>query len=99
MKKNLMWIVSGAAIALGTLSIFAFDTKDVVPAASAKAVEKNNIDAKSLAPSGTFKVVMPAKLDFAGENVPLEDAVIRERLEKEILINGYGLVATNTIIY
>ena len=32
---------------------------------------------------------MPEKLDFAGENVPLEDPDIYERMDRELLVNTY----------
>jgi membrane-bound lytic murein transglycosylase D len=32
---------------------------------------------------------MPAQLDFAGEMVPLEDREVRERLDRELIVNTY----------
>ncbi len=39
---------------------------------------------------------IPSKMDFAGENVPLDRWDIRERLDRELLINYYG---QNNIIF
>ena len=32
---------------------------------------------------------LPIKLDFAGENVPLKDIEVRERLDREIIVNSF----------
>ncbi|MCS6968178.1 MAG: lytic transglycosylase domain-containing protein [Bernardetiaceae bacterium] len=41
---------------------------------------------------------LPSRLEFAGEAVPLEDAEIRERLEREIIQNAYKHSATILIL-
>lgn len=53
-----------------------------------KEYEKEFTNAKSLA--------IPEHLEFAGENVPLDDPDVRERLDRELHINTYW--HTNTIL-
>ncbi len=43
-----------------------------------------------------FAVPLPDSLDFAGENVPLEFPYVKERLDKELLINMYW--QSNTLL-
>lgn len=38
---------------------------------------------------GVYALPLPASLDFAGEKVPLQDYDIRERLDRELLVNTY----------
>lgn len=44
-----------------------------------------------------YSVPIPAKLDFAGETIPLEYAFVRENLDREISINTYWASATMVI--
>lgn len=44
-----------------------------------------------------FSVHLPDELDFAGEAVPLEQFDIRERLDREILVNTYW--QSNTLLF
>ena len=37
----------------------------------------------------TFAVKIPEQLTFAGEQVPLDDLEVRERLDREITVNAY----------
>jgi membrane-bound lytic murein transglycosylase D len=37
----------------------------------------------------TYAIKLPDSLDFAGENIPLNNFDVRERLERELLINTY----------
>lgn len=41
---------------------------------------------------------LPAKMDFAGENIPLNDREVRERLDREVLINTYRHASTLLLI-
>jgi membrane-bound lytic murein transglycosylase D len=45
-----------------------------------------------------YNVPIPAKLDFSGEEVPMEYAFVHENLEREILVNTYWASATVLII-
>jgi hypothetical protein len=38
---------------------------------------------------GVYALPLPSTLDFAGEKVPLQDYDIRERLDRELLVNTY----------
>lgn len=43
-----------------------------------------------------FPVPIPAEIELAGEKVPLQDAEVRERLDRELLINTYW--QSNTLL-
>ena len=46
----------------------------------------------SQTPEGTLyfpAIKIPLEIDFAGEAVPLDDFEVRERLDRELLVNGY----------
>src|SRR5258706_5374769 len=36
-----------------------------------------------------YAVKIPSSMDFAGEKVPLDDQDVRQRLDRELLINSY----------
>jgi membrane-bound lytic murein transglycosylase D len=42
----------------------------------------------------THAVKLPTRLDFAGEPVPLDDPEVRERLDREVLVNVYWQSST-----
>jgi len=45
-----------------------------------------------------FSVPLPSKVDFCGEDVPLDDFFVREGLEKELLVNVYWNSSTLLMI-
>jgi membrane-bound lytic murein transglycosylase D len=45
-----------------------------------------------------YNVPIPEKLDFAGEEVPLEYAFVHENLEREVIVNTYWASATMIIM-
>lgn len=51
-------------------------------------------DIVSVQPNGTMAPKLPLKLDFAGEAVPLNDMEVRERLDRELIINTYAHIGT-----
>lgn len=57
---------------------------------------KNNAKKENIAlpVAVTYAVKIPEKIDFAGENVPLDDIEIRERLDKELTVNAYWQSST-----
>ncbi|MEZ4779539.1 MAG: lytic transglycosylase domain-containing protein [Flavobacteriaceae bacterium] len=78
-------------IGLGTvlLGVFALCTnaaqepKDTVGDSEVKTIEKHNHG------YNVYALPIPEKMDFAGEEVPLDDPDIRERLDRELLVNTY----------
>jgi membrane-bound lytic murein transglycosylase D len=46
-------------------------------------------EVESLKPSGTPALELPKSISFAGEVVPLYDVDVRERLDRELLVNTY----------
>lgn len=75
MKKS--WLVAaGALIALATITLFAFDTPE-------KAATAAN------SPNSIKSPYTPEKLSFAGEDVPLQDFDVRERFDRELMINSF----------
>jgi membrane-bound lytic murein transglycosylase D len=45
-----------------------------------------------------YNVPLPTKLDFAGENVPLEYGFVHDNLEREVVVNTYWASATMMIM-
>tara|TARA_B100001093_G_scaffold520143_1_gene613099 strand:+ start:21186 stop:22118 length:933 start_codon:yes stop_codon:yes gene_type:complete len=77
MKNKTLFLALGSLMALGLL-IFA------------KIPEKNSTIFKRVA--DTYKIYgvqYPESIDFAGESVPLHDIDVRERLDREFLVNTY----------
>jgi len=80
-KNKLYYLLSGFALAVLLLFIFNFDSPN-------SSTSKN---------SGTefphnYKVVspyVPEQLDFCGEDVPLENIDVRERVEREFIVQTY----------
>ncbi len=48
-----------------------------------------NLEKKLVNDYNVYALPMPEKLDFAGERVPLENPDIRERFDRELLVNTY----------
>jgi len=46
-------------------------------------------EAKFINDYNVYAIPLPEKIDFAGEAVPLQDPDIRERLDRELLVNTY----------
>ncbi|NCT17037.1 MAG: murein transglycosylase [Flavobacteriaceae bacterium CG_4_8_14_3_um_filter_34_10] len=66
-------------IAISGLLVFAVQEAPTDDIFSAKRINDYNI----------YAIPMPEKLDFAGEEVPLNDPDIRERMDRELLVNTY----------
>lgn len=49
----------------------------------------NVFSAKRINDYNIYAIPLPEKLDFAGEEVPLNDPDIRERMDRELLVNTY----------
>lgn len=79
--KNILAIVGVIAI-LSTL-IFAVPT-ETLEKKEKKTSEKNVAESYQIS-----AITIPAQLHFAGEPVPLEDPEIRERVDREFLVNTY----------
>ncbi|MCF6269888.1 MAG: lytic transglycosylase domain-containing protein [Melioribacteraceae bacterium] len=81
LKNRLHYAVSGFALAVLLLFIFNFDSPN-------SSVSKNS---STDFPHG-YKVVspyVPEQLDFCGEDVPLENIDVRERVEREFIVQTY----------
>jgi hypothetical protein len=60
--------------------------------------EKNDPVQKSTAENYRIQAVkMPESMSFAGENVPLEDVEVFERIDRELLVNTYW--QSNSLLY
>ncbi|MDB5226974.1 MAG: murein transglycosylase [Bacteroidota bacterium] len=60
------------------------------PFVKANAKEEN----LSLPLQATYAVKIPASISFAGEDVPLDDPEVRERLDRELTVNAYWQSST-----
>ena len=83
MKKNILVLSNLVFIGLSAyLLISAFGTNTIN---SNETESKENNNSKSV----VYALDLPNQIAFAGENVPLEDPEIRERLDRELLVNNY----------
>lgn len=73
-----------AIIMISSLLIFARETKTIK--------ESNKINESDKNTSETYQIralKVPLNLEFAGEHVPIEKADIKERIDRELLVNTY----------
>lgn len=73
---------TGSVIGIGALAflfIFSKDSKSIVNKSSSGGLKDYRI----------YALTMPQKLDFSGESVPLNDADVYERMDRELLVNTY----------
>ncbi|MCH7784982.1 MAG: lytic transglycosylase domain-containing protein [Bacteroidetes bacterium] len=54
-----------------------------------EAPTNDNLEKKIINNYNIYALPLPEKMDFAGESVPLENPDIRERLDRELLVNTY----------
>lgn len=78
MKKSYL-IIIGAVVAVTVISLLAFNQPE-----SATKVNAANNKPGSISSPG-----LPDKLTFAGEEVPMKDFDVRERFDRELLINTF----------
>lgn len=71
--KKSVFIITGAVIAITVVALLAFDQPE-------KTVNK---------PESIKAPALPEKLLFAGENVPMKDFDVRERFDRELMINTF----------
>jgi len=64
---------------VGIILVFTFSTNE-------KPIAKEIVKTSTLLITG---VILPDKIDFAGEQVPLDNFDVKESLERELLINSY----------
>ena len=51
--------------------------------------KSENLEEKLVNDYNVYALELPKEMDFAGERVPLEDPDIRERMDRELLVNTY----------
>ena len=86
MQKSHKIIVLLAVIIISGVLINAVQQNDP----EFKATSKPTIETKSTSDSYTIKAIkIPTNLTFAGERVPLEKHDIKERIDRELLVNTY----------
>lgn len=91
MDKSIKILGLIAVIMISSLLIFAAKKSDSKNENYLKAGDKNT--------SETYEIKalkIPENLDFAGERVPIENADIKERIDRELLVNTYW--HSNTIL-
>lgn len=88
-----MKILKSALLVVGLLTICALSINAVQRGEGESSVEKMmrvNENSKSVADTYNIKALpMPENLNFAGEEVPLGDPDIYERMDRELLVNTY----------
>lgn len=55
----------------------------------ARSDKSENLEEKLVNDYNVYALELPKEMDFAGERVPLEDPDIRERMDRELLVNTY----------
>src|SRR5690606_31428128 len=81
-------VVVVAVVVIAAVFINAVKTTDVSP----RTVEANEVDNDSLSlveDYNVYAIKIPEGINFAGERVPVEDPDVRERLDRELLVNTY----------
>lgn len=79
-----MKILKTSLTIVGVLAILAISVQAVQDAPS-----DENIEAKMVNDYNVYALPMPEGLNFADERVPVENPDIRERMDKELLVNTY----------
>ncbi len=84
MNKSIKILALIAVIMVSSLLIFATKTKNP------NCINNTNISDKNTSELYQIRALkIPANLNFAGEHVPLEKTDIKERVDKELLVNTY----------
>lgn len=84
MKNTIKILGLVAIILVSSLLIFASKTSDENEVKIANEPEKNTSESYQIK-----ALKIPANLDFAGERIPTENADIKERIDRELLVNTY----------
>lgn len=79
--RHLIWLLPLAAAGFIIFGILAFAGQHHAP--------EDRYDELRTHYSRNFSVPVPSKLDFAGEEVPLQLFYVRESLDRELLVNAY----------
>src|SRR5690554_7372140 len=79
-----MKLIGKIGIGLGILAVGALSIQAVQEAPSDEIVEKKFSNDYNI-----YALPIPEYLEFAGEKVPLDDPDIRERFDRELLVNTY----------
>jgi hypothetical protein len=93
MKKN---ILISAAVLTVLLSYFLLQKPASTVKADEPEISKVHIDNNEIVK--TYALVLPNKLSFCSEAVPMKDQDVRERLDRELLVNTYWQSQTLLII-
>jgi len=97
MTKNIKFFTLGfMAFAIIVLFINATvdSTSSYFPFIKASAKEEN----QAMPLQTAYAVKLPSAVTFAGENVPLDDPEVRERLDRELTVNAYWQSSTIIIL-
>ncbi|HPA35727.1 MAG TPA: lytic transglycosylase domain-containing protein [Chitinophagales bacterium] len=94
MMKNRKAFLGGIMVAAAAMGLFVFATKDTTVRYFPFIKNTAKQETMALPVNVTHAVKLPENIDFAGETVPLEDIEVRERLDRELLVNSYWQSAT-----
>lgn len=90
-RKILTALVGIACLAIGFTLGSSFKTAYEYISYNLKSAKTDTV---SMQQRGTVAPKLPTQLDFAGESVPLDDLEVRERLDRELIINSYAHIGT-----
>lgn len=86
-RRIYKWIRGAAFMIFGLVIFISLSSVRVDPMQESTSFRIEKI--RSPFDNKVYAVKIPSSLDFAGERVPLEDADVRQRLDRELLVNSY----------
>ncbi|MCC6514986.1 MAG: lytic transglycosylase domain-containing protein [Chitinophagales bacterium] len=90
-NKRTFYFIVGISILFVILFINATTREDIYFPFIKAADKKENL---ALPLQNAYAVKLPESVSFAGENVPLDDIEVRERLDRELSVNAYWQSST-----
>ena len=90
-NKRTFYFIVGISILFVMLFINATTREDIYFPFIKAADKKENL---ALPLQNAYAVKLPESVSFAGENVPLDDIEVRERLDRELSVNAYWQSST-----
>lgn len=85
----MMRILTKIGVGLGILAVASLGIQAVQTVPADKKAEKEEPFEKVVHDYNIYALPIPKNMEFAGERVPLENPDIRERMDRELLVNAY----------
>ncbi|EIJ40789.1 lytic transglycosylase domain-containing protein [Galbibacter orientalis] len=85
--KNIIILIG--VVAVSAVFINAVQSTNPMPEATNKTVAKDKDSLSLVHDYNVYALKIPAGINFAGERVPVEDPDVKERMDRELLVNTY----------